>query len=53
MSYTNVEREEYITLIKKSEQLRIIKNFSKLTTTTIYDLKHLIEAMEEEAPANE
>lgn len=51
--FTKEAVEVFKDLTIKAEQLRIIKNLSKLPTTTIYDVKHLIEAMEKEAPANE
>ena len=48
------QQQEYLELIKKAEQLRILKNYVKDPTTLIGDVERLVKAIEkEEEPVNE
>ena len=46
-STVNIKENQYIDLIRQSEQLRILKNFANNETVFMSDLLKVIDAMEE------
>ena len=48
-STVNIKENQYVDLIRQSEQLRILKNFAKDEKIFMSDLLKVIEAMEEES----